>query len=119
MLGNISSPSYRSAGDSHSHQHLYRLVFLGLALDKQNKDDEAAKAYTEATKIKQDDALAWQGLVNLCEGQNGKMLDDYHTAAVHLAEIFMKAYVFRTSSISIKTNHGNTIGMTGFDARRL
>jgi len=78
----------------------YRLVFLGLALDKQNKADEATKAYSEATKIKPGEALAWQGLVNLCEGENGQLVDVYHNAAVQLGQIFVKAYSFRIQSIS-------------------
>ncbi|KAI9825314.1 MAG: hypothetical protein M1819_000560 [Sarea resinae] len=66
-------------------------VFLGLALDKQGNFEEAIKAYDAATKIKDNDALAWQGLVNLYENQTVKNVDDYRQAAVRLAEIYMKA----------------------------
>ena len=102
--GKLIFTSCYFAGGDHSHQRRYRLVFLGLALDKQNKDEEARKAYTEAAKIKPDDALAWQGLVSLCEGQNGKLIDDYHTAAVRLAEIFVKAYGPGPSGLLAKTD---------------
>ena len=74
-------------------------VFLGLALDKQIQDDEAAKAYVEATRINRDDTLAWQGLVSLYERQSGNRIDDYHNAVVRLAELFMKVYVIRAALV--------------------
>jgi superkiller protein 3 len=46
-------------------------VFLGLALDKQDKNDEAEKAYNVAATIKANDPLAWQGLITLYEKQAG------------------------------------------------
>ena len=42
-------------------------VFLGLALEKQNQYDASEAAYQAATKIKEKDLLAWQGLVTLYE----------------------------------------------------
>ena len=68
-------------------------VFLGLALDRQNQNDASEAAYKEATRIKIGDQLAWQGLVTLYEKQAGQKLDDYHSATLHLAEIFMQEYV--------------------------
>ncbi|KKA20304.1 Translation repressor/antiviral protein Ski3 [Rasamsonia emersonii CBS 393.64] len=40
-------------------------VFLGLAQDKLGKPDQAEKAYVAATRIKDNDKTAWQGLINL------------------------------------------------------
>ena len=73
-------------------------VFLGLALDKQEKNDESERAYFVAAESKPRDVLVWQGLINLYEKQAGKKLDGYQNAALQLAEIFMEAYVLRTSS---------------------
>lgn len=74
-------------------------VFLGLGLDKQDQNDESAKAYKAATQIKQNDPLAWQGLITLYEKQAGKYIEDYQDAAVHLAEIFMEAYVAQPGDV--------------------
>ncbi|KAI9871744.1 MAG: Superkiller protein 3, partial [Pleopsidium flavum] len=56
-----------------------------------NKDDEAARAYTEATHIKPNDILGWQGLLTLYERQDGRKIDEYRKAAIQLAELFMEA----------------------------
>ena len=66
---------------------------MGLALEKQEKYEEAEKAYDVATKIKPGDPLAWQGLVTLYEKQAGKKVGQYHDAALQLAEHYMEAYV--------------------------
>ena len=66
-------------------------VFLGLALDKQGKYDEAEKAYNAALKSKANDTLAWQGLVTLYEKQANKKVDEYANASTRLAEIYMTA----------------------------
>ncbi|KAI9839741.1 MAG: Superkiller protein 3 [Sclerophora amabilis] len=63
-------------------------VFLGLALDKQSKYDEAVKAYSTATNVKGNDALAWQGLISLYEKLGSQKLEQYREAAVRLAEIY-------------------------------
>ena len=73
----------------------YRHVFLGLALDKQDKVDKSEKVYGRATDIKPKDPLVWQGLITLYEKQAGKKLNEYRTAAIQLAEIFMGLYVAR------------------------
>lgn len=71
---------------------LARHVFLGLAYDKLNKNDEAEKAYRAATKLKDSDKTAWQGLVNLYEKQGSHKLDAYREATVKLAQIYADAY---------------------------
>ncbi|KAI9816499.1 MAG: Superkiller protein 3 [Pycnora praestabilis] len=72
-------------------QSYHANVFLGLALDKQGKDEEAFKAYESATSTKDKDTLAWQGMISLYEKQGGRKLGDYKVAAVRLAEIYMEA----------------------------
>lgn len=67
-----------------------RNVFLGLALDKQNFNDDSETAYRSASKSKPTEALAWQGLITLYEKQMQMKLDEYHQAAIHLAEIYME-----------------------------
>ncbi|KAG8529357.1 uncharacterized protein KY384_005993 [Bacidia gigantensis] len=72
----------------HDSKTYHGHVFLGLALDKQNDPESSVKAYKAATHIKEDDPLAWQGLVSLFENHAGKMLDQYHDAALSLAELY-------------------------------
>lgn len=64
-------------------------VFLGRAFEKLDRNEESEGAYKVAIGIKDKDALAWQGLVGLYEKQAGKKLDEYHNAAIRLAEIHM------------------------------
>lgn len=64
---------------------------MGLALDKQNFNDDSETAYRSASKSKPTDALAWQGLITLYEKQTQMKVDEYHQAAIHLAEIYMEA----------------------------
>lgn len=66
-------------------------VFLGLALEKQAEYDRSEIAYVTATKIKERDLLAWQGMVSLYEKQAGRKLDQYHDAALRVAELYMDA----------------------------
>ena len=68
-------------------------MFLGLANDKQDKNNEAESAYNVAAKIKPNDPLVWQGLITLYEKQAGKKIDQYGNAALHLAECLMAMYV--------------------------
>ena len=63
-------------------------MFLGLALSKQGKRDEATKPYLAATEIKPKEPLAWQGLISLYDEQGGARLDEYRRAAVQLALIY-------------------------------
>lgn len=64
-------------------------VFLGLAYDKQNLDDKSENAYQAAIRTKDNDPLAWQGLISLYEKQNDRKIGEYHDAALQLAGIFM------------------------------
>ena len=72
-------------------QNYFAKLFLGRALEKQNKVDDAAKAYTSATKIKPDDAQGWLGLCSLYESQGSGRIDEYGDVAVQLALLFAKA----------------------------
>ena len=62
-------------------------LFLGFALSKQNKYAEAEKAYDAATKIKDSDPQAWQGLIQLYEKQGSEAVGRYQTAVLKLAAI--------------------------------
>ncbi|CAD6569378.1 MAG: Superkiller protein 3 [Alectoria sarmentosa] len=68
-------------------------VFLGRAFEKLNQNQGSEEAYKAAIGRKDNDPLAWQGLVGLYEKQAGKKLDDYHGAAIRLAELHMNEYV--------------------------
>ncbi|KAL9020722.1 MAG: hypothetical protein Q9185_002038 [Variospora sp. 1 TL-2023] len=70
-------------------QSYHANVFLGLALEKQSRNDESEKAYTAATAVKPNDPLAWQGLISLYEQQGARLLHRYHDVAVRLAHLFM------------------------------
>ncbi|EAW09473.1 SKI complex subunit tetratricopeptide repeat protein SKI3 [Aspergillus clavatus NRRL 1] len=72
-------------------QNYHANVFLGLALDKLNKNDESERAYLAATRAKEDDKTAWQGLINLYEKQGGYKLDAYYEAVLRLGVIFAEA----------------------------
>ena len=65
-------------------------VFLGLAHDKQGQNETSEESYRAATKCKNKDPLAWQGLVTLYEKHASNKLDAYHDAAFTLAEIYME-----------------------------
>ena len=67
-------------------------VFLGLAMEKLDRHDDAARAYQTAIAGKSNDPLAWQGLINLYEKQGQQKVDDYHRAALKLAELYMEAW---------------------------
>ena len=70
-----------------------RNVFLGLAEDKLNNNDEAESAYNTAAGVKGDDRTVWQGLISLYEKQGDKMLDRYNEVVVKLGHIFATACV--------------------------
>lgn len=57
-----------------------------------NKAEEAEQAYLAATRIKDSDKTAWQGLVALYEKQGNYKLDAWHEAALRLAQIFADGY---------------------------
>lgn len=54
--------------------------------------EDSEKAYLDATRIKQDDKTAWQGLIALYEKQGANKLDAYHEAVLHLGHIFAERY---------------------------
>lgn len=64
-------------------------LFLGRANDGLSKYDEAAQAYTDATRIKPDDAQAWLGLRGLYEGMGPARVDENIDVGLKLAELFM------------------------------
>ncbi|KAG2413764.1 hypothetical protein HFD88_002953 [Aspergillus terreus] len=75
-------------------QNYHANVFLGLALDKLNKNKDAEKAYLAATRLKEGDKTAWQGLVSLYEKQQKQgtdRLDAYRGAVISLCQIFAEA----------------------------
>jgi superkiller protein 3 len=65
-----------------------RNIFLGFALDKQNKYAEAERAYDAATRVKGNNPQAWQGLIKLFEKQGSSRVDAYQIAALRLAEVY-------------------------------
>ncbi|PYI07843.1 TPR-like protein [Aspergillus sclerotiicarbonarius CBS 121057] len=66
-------------------------VFLGLALDKLNKNGEAEKAYLSAIRVKENDKTAWQGLINLYEKQGSYKLEPYGEAVIRLGQLFAES----------------------------
>uniref|UniRef100_A0A093VJB8 Superkiller protein 3 n=1 Tax=Talaromyces marneffei PM1 TaxID=1077442 RepID=A0A093VJB8_TALMA len=71
----------RDSTNYHAH------VFLGLAQDKLGKPDEAESSYLAASRIKDKDKTAWQGLITLYEKQGSNKLDAYHDVALRLGQI--------------------------------
>lgn len=62
-------------------------MFLGLANDKLNRNDASEQAYLAATRIKEGDRTAWQGLVSLYEKQGSAKLDAYRNVVLKLGQI--------------------------------
>ncbi|RDL31795.1 TPR-like protein [Venustampulla echinocandica] len=73
------------ASDPKSYQ---ANIFLGFALSKQNNYTDAEKAYDSATKIKESDPQAWQGLIQVYEKQGGEAVGRYQVAVLKLAAIY-------------------------------
>jgi superkiller protein 3 len=73
-----------------------RNVFLGLALDKLNKTKESENAYLAATRVKENDKIAWQGLISLYEKQGNERIDPYREAVINLGQILGEAYVHQS-----------------------
>lgn len=65
---------------------------MGLAQDKLGRPDQAEKAYIAATRIKDNDKTAWQGLINLYERQGANKIDAYREATLKLGQIYADAY---------------------------
>ncbi|EPE03640.1 antiviral protein [Ophiostoma piceae UAMH 11346] len=74
--------------DSKNYQ---ALIFLGFALDKTEKLDDAVKVYEEAAAVKPGDANVWQGLIKVFEKQGAKSIPKYKDAALQLALIYRDA----------------------------
>ncbi|KAE8350727.1 hypothetical protein BDV28DRAFT_150674 [Aspergillus coremiiformis] len=68
-------------------QHYHANVFLGLALDKLDQTRDAENAYLAATRAKENDKIAWQGLISLYEKQGSNRLDSYREAVIKLCQI--------------------------------
>ena len=66
---------------------------MGRAFEKLDQNKESEEAYKIAIGVKDRDPLAWQGLVGLYEKQADRKLDEYHDAAIRLAEIHTEEYV--------------------------
>lgn len=94
-----------------------RNVFLGLALDNLNKNEESERAYRAATRAKSDDKTAWQGLINLYEKQGGFKLDAYHEAALRLGQIFAEVYVSCSTLYKRRTGANLILATTSTVAR--
>lgn len=76
------------SSDPHNY---FAYLFLGRALEKQGKLEDAEKSYLAAAKSKPEDSQAWLGLCSVYEGQGGKKVDEYHDAAIKAAEFFARA----------------------------
>ena len=63
-------------------------IFLGFALDKTGKFEDAENAYDSATRLKDAEPQAWQGLIRLYEKQGSKKITQYQIAALKLAEVY-------------------------------
>ncbi|KAF2177387.1 hypothetical protein K469DRAFT_603386 [Zopfia rhizophila CBS 207.26] len=72
-------------------KNYFAKLFLGRALDKLGKPDDAANAYLDATTFKPDEDQAWLGLLSLYETQGAAKVDDYTLVGLRLAEIYAKA----------------------------
>ncbi|KAL8711082.1 MAG: hypothetical protein Q9220_004463 [cf. Caloplaca sp. 1 TL-2023] len=86
-IGNATKVLQEDSKNYHAN------VFLGLAFEKQGRNEESEKAYRAAASLKASDPLAWQGLISLYEQQGGRKLSEYHDAATHLATLLMEMYV--------------------------
>lgn len=72
-------------------QNYFAKLFLGRALEKQGKLEEAASTYRSAADAKPDDSQAWQGLLSVYKAEGSRKVDEYREAAVKVAEIFIDA----------------------------
>lgn len=68
-------------------------LFLGRANDGLSKFDDAVRAYTDATKIKPDDAQAWLGLRSMYERLGPSKVEENLEVGLKLAQIYMNLYV--------------------------
>jgi len=84
VTANIHQPSCHSS-------RFPRKLFLGRALHKIGKPEEAAKAYEDATKIRPAEDQAWLGMRSVYESQGAAKVDKYTSVGLKLAEIYMEA----------------------------
>lgn len=68
-------------------------LFLGRANDGLSRFDDAATAYSDAAKIKPDDAQAWLGLRGMYEALGPSKVEENTEVGLKLAEIYMNLYV--------------------------
>ena len=61
-----------------------------MAFEKQNENDKSEQAYNNATSIKGNDPLVWQGQIALFEKQGDKKINEYYNAALQLAQIYIE-----------------------------
>ncbi|KAL6705327.1 Superkiller protein 3 [Coniothyrium glycines] len=73
------------------NNNYFAKLFLGRAYDGLSKYDDAAQAYTDATKIKPEDAQAWLGLRGMYEGLGPAKVAENTQVGLKLAEIYMNA----------------------------
>lgn len=92
---------------------LFSNVFLGLAFEKQNRNEDSEKSYRAAALLKGSDPLAWQGLISLYEQQGGRKLDEYHDATSHVASVFMAVYVKLTVILRHRTHSAESYRYQG------
>lgn len=81
--------------------HVRRTVFLGRALEKQGKLDEAASTYGDATKIKADDELGWKGLCAVYGAQGARGVAKHTEASLSLAQLYAEKYVYPTGLLNL------------------
>ncbi|KAF2198576.1 hypothetical protein GQ43DRAFT_400623 [Delitschia confertaspora ATCC 74209] len=84
-------------------KNYFAKLFLGRALDKIGKPDEAAKAYEDATRLKPDETQAWLGLKSVYEAQKSAKVDKYISVGLRLAELYADANDAHKSQVSIDT----------------
>ncbi|KAJ5816464.1 Tetratricopeptide-like helical [Penicillium robsamsonii] len=90
----LESKDYQAAAEKakelvkNEPKNYHANVFLGLANDRLNKNNDAENAYVAATSINPNDKTAWQGLISLYEKQGGCSHDGYHKAVIALGNIF-------------------------------
>jgi cytochrome c-type biogenesis protein CcmH/NrfG len=69
-------------------QNYFAKLFLGRANDGLGKLEEAARAYSDATKINPEEPQAWLGLRGLYEKQGPAKVDENTKAGLKLAQIY-------------------------------
>ncbi|EKV19233.1 Translation repressor/antiviral protein Ski3, putative [Penicillium digitatum] len=90
----LESKDYQAAAEKakeivkNESTNYHANVFLGLASDRLNRNNDAENAYSAATDINPNDKTAWQGLISLYEKQGGCNHDGYHKAVIALGKIF-------------------------------